>query len=106
MRLQEDNRVMQEQRGTIRRNRRLSANCSSRFSHCNVPTRSFKAGRGPPMFKILFRVALAYAAYRISREFVHNVPDIESGPDPAGMYRPPNRRQAKPKRSAAAPAKG
>lgn len=44
------------------------------------------------MLKILMRVALAYAAYRISREFVHSVPDIESGPDPAGMHRGPNRR--------------
>jgi len=32
------------------------------------------------MFRILFRVALAYAAYRISREFVQSVPDIERGP--------------------------
>lgn len=59
------------------------------------------------MFKILFRVALAYAAYRISREFVENVPDIESGPDPAGMYRPSKARQAgRQKRSTRARATG
>ncbi len=46
------------------------------------------------MFRILFRVALAYAAYRISREFVQNVPDIESGPDPVGMYQPSKVRRA------------
>lgn len=32
------------------------------------------------MFKMLLRVALAYAAYKISREFVRDVPDIERGP--------------------------
>ncbi|MGE3363867.1 MAG: hypothetical protein AB7I34_10500 [Rhizobiaceae bacterium] len=47
------------------------------------------------MLKILLRVALAYAAYRISREFVQSVPDIESGPDPAGMYQPARRQTAR-----------
>ena len=44
------------------------------------------------MLRLLVRVALAYAAYRISREFVGSVPDIERGP--LGEV-PPKARRAK-----------
>ena len=55
------------------------------------------------MLRLLVRVALAYAAYRISREFVGNVPDIERGPLGEAPPKPRRAKRSAPRRSAEPP---